>query len=294
MLSPANTDRLLRFLFDRTSVRGEIVHLDDTWQAVLARHDYPLPVRQVLGELLAAGALLAATLKFNGSIILQIQGAGPLTLAVVECTSERTLRATAQWEGDLHGDTLAQLIGNGRFVITIDPKESTQRYQGIVAIEGGGVAQALENYLARSEQIQSRMWLAVDDARAAGLLLQKMPDIAGGDADDWDRLTHLADTIQPAELLGISQNEVLHRLFHEETVRLFDPEPLRFRCTCSRDRVANALRLLGYDEVHSILEEQGGIDVDCEFCGEHYRFDPIDAEQVFAASVMTEAPPGQH
>ena len=166
-------DTLQRFVFEHAAIRGEIVHLDSAWRAVLERHDYPPAVRNLLGELMAAAVLLSAMLKFNGSMILQIQGNGPVNLLVVESTSERTLRGMAQWSGELASMPFPQLVGQGKFVITIDPKEEGQRYQGIVSIEGETVSEALENYLARSEQIDSRLWLAADTEQAAGMLLQK-------------------------------------------------------------------------------------------------------------------------
>lgn len=276
-------DTLQRFVFEQAAIRGEIVHLDSTWRAVLERHDYPPAVRNLLGELMAAAALLSAILKFKGSMILQIQGNGPVNLLVVESTSERTLRGMAQWSGEPLPVSFAELVGQGKFVITIDPKEEGQRYQGIVSIEGETVSEALENYLARSEQLDSRLWLAADTEQAAGMLLQKMPAVHDDDADLWQRATHLGSTIAQHELLGLPAHEILRRLYHEEDVRLFEGEAVRFHCSCSRERVVNVLRMLGYDEVRSIISERGAVDVDCEFCNQHYHFDSVDVEQVFAA-----------
>jgi molecular chaperone Hsp33 len=287
-------DNLQRFMFEHAAIRGELVRLDTTWRAVLERHNYPPVVRNLLGELMAAAALLSATLKFKGSLILQIQGSGPVSLLVVESTSDRTLRGMAQWTGTPDSMSFPQLVGEGRFVITIDPKENGQRYQGIVSLEGQTVSEALENYLARSEQLDSRLWLAADDQRAAGMLLQKMPNRVEEDSDMWDRATHLGATLKRAELLELPASEIIRRLYHEEDVRLFDGETVQFHCNCSRERVANALRLLGYDEIRSILDERNAIDVDCEFCNQHYRFDSVDAEQLFAAGSDTPASPTRH
>src|SRR5688572_14464515 len=172
----AMNDTLQRFLFEHAPIRGEVAHLDATWRAVLERHTYPSPLRTVLGELMAAGALLAATLKFEGSIILQMQGSGPVKLIVVECTSEQTLRATAKWDSVLDDDAgFAELVGGGRFVITLVSGEGQQSYQGVVEIDPAGVAASLERYMQRSEQIDTRLWLAAGNERAAGLLLQKLP-----------------------------------------------------------------------------------------------------------------------
>lgn len=287
-------DSLQRFVFEHAAIRGELVHLDNTWRAVLDRHDYPPAVRDLLGELMAAAVLLSATLKFTGSLILQIQGNGPVHLLVVEATSERTLRGMAQWTGELEPMPFPALVGEGRFVITIDPKEGGQRYQGIVNLEGNTVAAALENYLARSEQLDSRLWLAADTRQAAGMLLQKLPGKQDEDSDMWERATHLGATITRDELLTLPAREVIRRLYHEEDVRLFDSEGVRFRCSCSRERVTNVLRMLGYDEVQSILNERHAVDVDCEFCNQHYTFDRVDAEQIFASGLDTKISPTRH
>lgn len=289
-----STDSLQRFLFEHAAIRGELVHLDATWRAALERHDYPPAVRGLLGELMAAAALLSATLKFNGSLTLQIQGSGPVGLAVVEATSERTLRGLAHWSGDPDPMPFPALVGEGRFVITIDPRESGQRYQGIVELEGDTVSAALENYLARSEQLDSRIWLAADTQHAAGMLLQRLPDRADEDSDMWNRATHLGATLTRDELLTLPAQEIIRRLYHEEDVRIFDRENMRFHCGCSRERVANVLRMLGYDEVQSILNERGKIDVDCEFCNHHYTFDRVDSEQLFAAESAAPASPTRH
>jgi molecular chaperone Hsp33 len=289
-----SSDSLQRFLFEHAAIRGELVHLDATWRAALERHDYPPAVRGLLGELMAAAALLSATLKFNGSLTLQIQGSGPVGLAVVEATSERTLRGLAHWSGAPEPMPFPALVGQGRFVITIDPREGGQRYQGIVSLEGDTVSAALENYLARSEQLDSRIWLAADTQYAAGMLLQRLPDRHDEDADTWNRATHLGATLTRDELLTLPAPEIIRRLYHEEDVRLFDRENMRFHCGCSRERVANVLRMLGYDEVHSILHERGKIDVDCEFCNHHYTFDRVDSEQLFAAESASPASPTRH
>ena len=293
-LSPADHDTLTPFIFEHAEVRGEMVRLDATWRAVLENHDYPEPVRNLLGEMMAAATLLAATLKFEGALIMQMQGSGPVTLAVVECSSEYHLRATAKWRDDLVPGDIAALLGQGQFVITIDPKSSAQIYQGIVALEGTTVAEVLEHYMLQSEQLETRLWLATDGEQACGFLLQRLPDNAAEDADAWNRALNLANTLKPDELLKLPAREILHRLFHEEDLRLFDARPVAFRCTCSRERVANMLRLLGLDEVHSILEEQGKIAVDCEFCNRHYQFDAVDAEQLFAAEISTQPGSTRH
>jgi len=288
-------DTLQRFLFEGAPIRGEVAHLDATWRAVLERHEYPVALRRVLGELMAAGALLAATLKFDGSIILQLQGDGPVKLIVAECTSEQTLRATAKWSGDLEDDAgLERLLGNGRFVITLVPADGRQSYQGVVAIDPAGVAASLEHYMQTSEQLDTRLWLAAGHERAACLLLQKLPAREEPDEDSWNRATKLAETITEPELLGLPARNLLRRLYHQEDIRLFEPRPVSFRCSCSSDRVAAMLKMLGLAEVRSILAERETVDVTCEFCNREYRYDSVDAEQLFAAAHPAPAAPTRH
>ena len=284
-----DSDTLQRFVFEHAPVRGEIVHLDATFRAVLERRSYPEPIRSILGEFMAAAALLAATLKFHGSLILQIQGGGPMTLLVVECTSDRTLRAIAHWEEAQLSPLLEELVGAGRLVITVEPRTGAERYQGIVNLEGASVARAMENYYALSEQLETRVWLASDPQRAAGMLLQKLPG-ASADNDLWTRATELGKTVTPAELIELPVRDLLRRLYHEEDVRLFPPDPLSFRCSCSRERVEGVLLMLGRDDIHALLEERGKVDVDCEFCGKHYSLDAVDVEQVFIANRVTQVP----
>lgn len=288
------SDSLRRFLLESTPVRGEIVHLDATWRAVLERRKYPAPLETLLGEMMAAAALLSATLKFEGSLIMQMQGSGPVQLLVVEATSQHTLRATAKWEGELPDGNVRALLGNGRFVISIVPESGKQTYQGIVAMEGDSIAEVLEHYMAQSEQLETRLWLASDSKQAGGLLLQKLPSAPILDADAWNRAIRLGDTIRREELLALPATEIIRRLYHEEDVRVFDSRPVAFRCSCSRQRVTSMLRMLGHDEVRSIIEEQNSVEVDCEFCGRHYSFDAVDAEQVFAAEHITRAQPTKH
>ena len=287
------SDSLQRFIFEGAPVRGELVHLDATWRAVLERHDYPAALRGVLGELMAAAALLSATLKFDGSLILQVQGSGAVKLIVVECTSEQTMRATAKWEGELSGSFRA-LVGDGRFVITIAPDDVTQTYQGIVELTGDSVAQVLEHYMGTSEQLETRMWLASDGEQAAGMLLQRVPGPAGDDDDAWNRAVTLGDTVRGEELLALPGPQVIRRLYHEEDIRVFDPRVVSFRCSCSRERVVNMLRMLGHGEVKSIIAERGAVEVNCEFCNRHYGFDAVDAEQIFAAELQTRASSTRH
>ncbi len=276
-------DTLHRFLFEHAAIRGEALRLDAGWRAILETHDYPPVVRRMLGEALAAAVLLSSTLKFKGSLTLQIQSDGPLHLLVAEATSERTFRGMAQWRDQVPEGELAAIFGRGRMVITLDPRDGGERYQGVVALEGDSLAAAVENYLARSEQLATRIWLAVDEQRAAGLLLQRLPgDTPDADTDAWDRVGHLAATVRPEELLELDGAALRHRLFHEEDLRVFEPEPVHFHCSCSRERVARMLLGLGADEVRSIVADEGQVEVHCEFCNRRYAFDPVDAEQLLA------------
>lgn len=288
-----HNDTLQRFIFEGTPVRGELVNLSASWQAVLERHDYPPAVRDILGELMVAAALLASTIKFKGSLIVQLQGSGPITLMVVECTSDRTLRGLAHWNGDVNPGSLEQVMGTGHLAITIDPEGGMRRYQGIVGLEGENIAQALENYLTQSEQLNTSIWLAASEQTAAGMLLQKLPGETE-DQDTWNRIGHLGATITKQELLELSGIEIVRRLFHQEDVRVFESEPLSFRCHCSRDRVGNMLKGLGRHEINEILAEQGTIGVHCEFCNQYYEFDRVDADQLFAAEAPPEVPKTRH
>lgn len=288
------SDSLQRFLFEHAPVRGEIVQLEHTWLSVLQRHEYPAILRNIMGELCAAAVLLAATLKLQGSLILQIHGKGAIKLLVVECTGNLELRATAKWDGELVHDTLPELVGAGRFVITLDPKDGNQAYQGIVALEGNSVAEMLQNYMERSEQLETRLWLAADGGRAAGMLLQKLPAQHHQDEETWSRLNHLAATVTAQELLSLPAPEVLRRLFHEEDVRVFEPQEVEFNCTCSRANVARMLKLLGQEEVDSVLAEQGEIEVFCEFCNERYIFDAIDARAIFIDALLGDGQGTRH
>jgi molecular chaperone Hsp33 len=279
---------LRRFLVENTPVRGACVHLDVTYREVLSRHEYPPVLRRMLGELLAATALLASNLKFKGSVIVQVQSDGPLLLLVVECSEQRGMRAIAKWKGELDETAdLQRLAPGGRCVITLDPREAARMYQGIVALERGSIAELLEHYMQNSEQLATRLWLSADGERAAGLMLQKLPDAVTGAADDWPRITLLGATVRPAELLDLGAEELLSRLFAGEDVRLFGDQPVAFSCGCSETRVANALLLIGRAEIEEVLAEQGRIEAACEFCNRKYTFDRARALALFAQSDPT-------
>lgn len=289
-------DTLQRFLFDGAPVRGALVRLDGAWQQVLARRRYPLPVRSMLGEMMAAAVLLAANLKFDGTLILQIHGAGPLRLAVVECNNDRTVRATAKFDEALdEGLSLAELLGEGgKFVMTLEPRvDKAQTWQGIVALEGDSIGQMLENYMRRSEQLDTRLILAANESTAAGLLLQRLPE-GHGDAEGWPHVLTLAETLQHDELLSLSADDILFRLYHQEAVRVFDAEAVSFACTCSRERVGGMLKMLGGQEVADVVLEQGSVEIACDFCNQHYVFDEEDVNALFEYDVMAAVRESRH
>jgi molecular chaperone Hsp33 len=288
-------DALTRFVFEYAPVKGGIVQLDEVWQTIQSHADYPAPLRKVLGELLAAAALLTSNIKFEGSLVLQLHGDGPVRLIVVEATSNHTLRATAKWAGDVPDGPLAAQLGHGRFVMTLDQsKAGKQNYQGIVPLEGETTAEVLARYMESSEQLDTRIYLAASEQSVAGMLLQRMPDQQGMDTDAWNRASILADTLKPEELLGLTANDLLLRLFHEETLRRFEQEPLAFACSCSREKVGDMLQSLGKEEVDSIVAEHGEVEINCEFCGRQYRFDAVDAAQLFTTSRGVEPAATRH
>ncbi len=277
------TDFLRRFLFEQGNVRGIFVRLGASYEAMGQRYDYPAPVARQLGQAASAAALLGATIKFEGALVMQIESQGPIRLLVVQSDHQRHLRGLARWEGEVpEAGDLAALYGAGRLVITIDNQASGERYQGIVGLEGAGLAQALERYFEQSEQLETRLFLAADGERAAGLLLQHLPGEGESDDDLWRRIETLGATVTDEELLHLPVETLLHRLFHEEQVRLFDPEPVSFRCSCSREKIAALLEGLGRGEAERILEQEGEIEVGCDFCNQRYRFDAVDVEQLFA------------
>lgn len=286
-------DSLHRFLFDALPVRGEIAHLDASWRAALEPIDYPPLVRDLLGEAMAAAVLLASSLKFDGALTLQLQGGNPLTLLVVQCTHTLNLRGLAHWEGELPAapsanGSLRALIGNGgRLAVTIEQKKSGERYQGIVPLDGATLAECFEGYFQRSEQLPTRLFLAATENCAAGMLLQVLPGHEGEERA-WEHVTTLGETITPGELLELDAPNILHRLYHEDDVRLFESAPVAFRCSCSRERTAGMLRSLGTAEAHDILAERGSVDVSCEFCGREYRFDAVDIDALFAGDIPPE------
>ena len=283
-----DTDFTQRFMFDDSDVRGELVSLELSYAEVLAKHAYPQPVQQLLGEFMAAAALLVGTLKFDGLLILQARSDGPVPLLMIECSSEREIRGLARFNADqiVAEAGLPELMPNGTLAMTIDPTQG-QRYQGIVALDGEDLAACFSNYFALSEQLGTRFWLHADGQHARGLLLQQLPADRLKDQEErdasWQHVTTLAGTLTAEELLGLDNETVLHRLYHDDALRLFDIQPLRFRCSCSRERSARALVSLGAEDARNLVVEHGGaVEIDCQFCNQRYLFDATDVEQLFA------------
>jgi len=283
-MTASDHDTLQRFLFDELGIRGQIVHLDATQQTLLQSHPYPPPVAALLGQTAAASLLLSGIIKFDGSLTLQAQGKGPVELVLVQATAKRTLRGMARWSGEVSDGTLAEQFGGGHLAVTIDPGPNKDNYQGLVGLEGDTLATALEDYFQRSEQLDTRLWLSADGNRARGLLLQMLPGEAK-DPDGWNRISLLAGTLTDQELLDLPGQTLLQRLFREEDLRLFEPEPVAFRCSCSRERIDTTLRSLGQAEVDDMIAEQGSLSITCEFCNREYHVDAIDTAKLFAKPV---------
>lgn len=286
-------DSLQRFIFEDLGIRGEWVRLDASWHTVLGHHSYPRAVQAQLGQALAAALLLSATIKFQGALILQAQGDGPLHTLVAQATHQKTLRGIARWHGEVPTDAgLADIYGSGRLVLTLQT-EGAEPYQGIVGLEGNSLADAIQAYFNQSEQLPTRLWLAADGERAAGLLLQEIPDQHEA-GDGWNRVTLLADSLTDRELLLLPGEELLYRLFNEERLRLFEPEPVSFRCSCSRERIEASLRGLGREELEAVLREQGRLEVGCEFCNRRYHFDAVDVQALLATELPHAMPRSRH
>lgn len=314
---------LHKFIFDGLPVRGMLVRLTDAWQEILKRRQaaggYPVEVMHLLGEMTAAAALMQSNIKFNGALILQIFGDGPVSLAVAEVQPDLSLRATATVTGDVDaGSSLSQLVNvsnQGRCAITLDPKDKLpgqQPYQGVVSLFGDqhekieSLSKVLEHYMLKSEQLDTKLILAADGNVAAGLLIQRLPVKGQGNLEgridrdanedqiglneDYQRIAMLAGTLTREELLSLDADTILHRLFWEDQITRFVPVTPSFACSCSHERVSNMLRGLGTAEIESIIAERGKVEVGCEFCGAQYDFDPVDAAQIFTSQSQQQPP----
>lgn len=280
-----STDILHRFLLETPNVRGAWTCLEHTWQQLTSKTEYPEAIQTLLGEALAAVTLLSTTIKHSGSIILQLRGDGPVHLVVVQIQANGAVRGLARWSA-IPEDTssLSAMVGTGHIAITLDSEKESERYQGIIALEGDSLAQALENYFQQSEQIPTRLYLTANAQRCAGLLLQRLPG-QEPDQEGWERVGLLLDTVTAPELLQLNAEQVLYRLFHEEDVRIFDPKAIFFQCSCSTERIERMLLTLGETEVNDILAEQGKIEITCDFCNTRYSLDAIDIKQLFLANI---------
>ncbi len=290
-------DSLHRFLFEQYPIRGHLVHLDAAWHALIEHRDYPEAIRDTLGEAVAASLLLAATIKFEGVLSLQMQGDGPVHLMLVQCTSGLGVRGLARYRDDASGALrIGDMIGAGNLTVTLETDEGAQRYQGIVPIAGERLAESLQVYFENSEQLPTRLWLHADAQGASGMLLQKLPGRGSSPAtgavadaemdaaaieDAWRRVQLVASTLTGEELRTLADEEILHRLFNEDDVRLFEASPVYFRCRCSRERVASMLQGLGEAETRSVLKERGDVEVRCDFCNRAYVFDAVDVARLF-------------
>ena len=273
-------NEIQRFSFDNSNVRGERVLLNDAYQEIIKRKQYPLALEKLLGEFVAAIALLRDIVKIDGVLSIQAKGYGFLSTLMTECDEHQNLRGIAQWDESQEVPeviSLKDVLEGGYLAITIQPRNG-QRYQGIVEIVGDTLSECLEQYFSQSEQLPSRVWLAANGAQCGGLFLQRLPEEQAkeGDEDAWERLTHLASTVKEDELLGLETGELLHRLYHEEEVRLYDTKVMQFGCSCSRQRTLDAVMSLGTEEIRELLIEQGSVKVDCQFCAEKYEFTEAD------------------
>jgi len=287
-------DVMHRFLLERAGVRGVLVRLGPAWREVAGRANYPPPLRDMLGQTLASSALLTGNIKLDGALSVELKSTGALRLLFAECTDQGRLRGLARWNDPLPEPLSLRDLPDAHMAITIGNVERGQRYQGLVDLQHDDIGAALENYFEQSEQLPARILLAADSEHAVGLMLQKMPDEGGHDAvvdeDAWSRIVHLTATLSTDELLTTAPEQLLYRLYHEESARLFEPRPLAFGCSCSRERVSAMLHSLGREEVEASLAANGDvIEVICEFCAQHYHFDRIDAEHLLSDSAAPNA-----
>ncbi|HEY0198023.1 MAG TPA: Hsp33 family molecular chaperone HslO [Rhodanobacter sp.] len=288
-------DTMHRFLLERAGVRGVLVRLGPAWREVAGRAEYPPALRALLGEALAASAMLTGNIKLDGALSIELKSTGALRLLFAECNDQGRLRGLARWDDPLPQPLALDTLPGAIMAITIGNIERGQRYQGLVDLQHAGLADALENYFVQSEQLPARILLATDGEHAVGLMLQKIPDEGGSDVvpdeDAWNRIVHLTATLGAPELLATAPEQLIHRLYHEESARMSDPRPLAFGCSCSRERVTAMLRSLGRDEVEAALASRHDeIEVICEFCAQRYYFDRIDAEHLLSASAALDMP----
>lgn len=274
-------DILRRFIFEDLDIRGQWVNLTNSWQTAKKNQQGPHNIQALLGEALVATVMLSATIKFNGSIILQAQGDGDIKMLVAQSTHDRKIRGLLRSNDHVETGSLESMFGQGQLVLTIEADDG-QPYQGIVPLKGDNIAAALQTYFEQSEQLKTLLWMITDENHAVGLLLQALPSQKNNTLD-WERIEILANTITHQELLNLDCEDLLYRLFNQENVRLFDTEAIKFECTCSHSKIERTLHALGKEELEDILIKQGDIQVGCEFCGQQYHFSKNDIESMLLA-----------
>ena len=277
-------DLLHRYLFDNLDVRGELVQIDNAYNEMIAKHNYPEPVKALLGELLVATCLLTATLKFEGEIAVQLQGDGPVKYAVINGDDQQNMRGIARLQREVTGSTVKELIGQGYMVITITPTQG-ERYQGIVPLEHDTLSECIESYFEQSEQLKTRLWFATDtkegSAKACGLFLQVLPEDKQKSIEDFTHLEALSNTIKDEELLELDASTILTRLYHEDNPRVFDPQPIQFKCGCNREKTMTALVNVGQQALMDDVEKNGEIKMSCHYCLKDYVFNEQDIKNIF-------------
>jgi molecular chaperone Hsp33 len=293
--SPGTGSQLRRFLFEQSPVRGAVVRIEDGWRELLSHREYPQEVRHLLGEAMAAAPLLASGIKFEGRLSLQAEGDGPIRLMLVQVTHDLEVRGVARHAGNTQDLDLPGMFGSGRFGLIVEP-QGRESYQAIVPLAGQRLQHCLAAYFDRSEQLPTWFCLAADEQVLAGLMLQRVPGSASQEQadEDWSRLLALATTLTETELLALQPSEVLYRLFHEDAVRVFEPQAVHLRCRCSHGRISEMLLGLGRQEVESVVAEQGQVEIECGFCGRRYVYTPAEVSELFGAQTATPPTPSHH
>lgn len=280
-----NKDTSQRFIFEKENVRGEIVHMDNSFKTIIAQRDYPKDLQKLLGEALLACVLITGGLKFKGEVSLQFHGDERLPLLLVQCNDELCVRAVAKFKKPEVVDEIIdykQAFNTGKLVLNLNQYNSTKTYQSIVPVKSDSLAESIMYYFAQSEQISTQIYLAVDDYQAAGILLQLMPGQSSQNRENfWEYAVKIAETITDKELLTLENQEILYRLYHEESLRIFDPRQVRFRCNCDTSKIQQVLLMFGEEEARHILAEHGEVKVNCDFCNKSYTFDEIDITLLF-------------
>jgi len=285
-------DCLRRFLFEELGVRGEWVRLQNSWQQAKQYQELSSGVQEQLGQAMASVVLLSATIKFEGAMILQAQGNGDLNTVVAHASHDRKVRGLARGNTQMEAASLSEMMGEGRLVITVEPEQG-EPYQGIVKLEGEKLADVITNYFTQSEQLETKVWLFANETHAAGLFIQELPAQESYEAD-WERISTLANTVTKEEMLSLDCEEMLYRLFNEEKVRVYEPEPIEFKCGCSSEKIETTLVSLGKKELDSIFLERDIIEVNCEFCGKHYDFDKVDIENLLSGKPIEKLSKTRH